>query len=101
MDENMGLMPLVTPYIVEQNRRISEIKELWKSSPLVDIPSIMVEGKSDKSYLEMAIKEISEPLKVMLDKDELRIVTRKDGAGTTLIKIGYLHGCIREINQKC
>lgn len=94
MDENMGLMPLVTPYIVEQNRRISEIKELWKSSPLVDIPSIMVEGKSDKFYLEMAIKEISEPLKNMLDKDELRIVTRKDGAGTTLIKnwvLAWLH----------
>ena len=34
----------------------------------------------------MAIKEISEPLKAMLDKDELRIVTREDGAGTTLIK---------------
>ena len=42
----------------------------------------------------MAIKEISEPLKAMLDKDELRIVTREDGAGTTLIKnwvLAWLH----------
>ena len=94
MDENMGLMPLVTPYIVEQNRHISEIRELWENSPLIDKPSIMVEGKSDKLYLEMAIKEISEPLKAMLDKDELRIVTREDGAGTTLIKnwvLAWLH----------
>lgn len=46
MDENMGLMPLVTPYIVEQNRHISEIRELWENSPLIDKPSIMVEGKT-------------------------------------------------------
>ena len=39
-------MPLVTPYIVEQNRHISEIRELWENSPLIDKPSIMVEGKT-------------------------------------------------------
>lgn len=94
MDENMGLMPLVTPYIAELNKHISEIRALWKNTPLIDKPSIMVEGKSDKSYLEMAIKELSEPLKAMLEKDELRIVTRQSGAGTTLIKnwvIAWLH----------
>lgn len=94
MDESMGLMPFVAPYIADQNRRIHEIKELWEKTPLLDKPTIMVEGKSDKSYLTMAIQELSEPLQKMIDNDELRIVTQDEGAGTTLIKnwvIAWLH----------
>lgn len=94
MDENLGLMPLVAPYIAEQNRKISEIKQLWENAPLIDKPTIMVEGKSDKIYLKMAIEKLSKPLKEMLDNGELRIVTREEGAGTTLIKnwvLAWLH----------
>lgn len=86
MDENMGLMPFVAPYIAEQNRKIRQIKFLWEEEPLIDKPTIMVEGKSDKSYLKMAIQELSEPLQKMLDNDEIRIVTKEKGAGTTLIR---------------
>ena len=95
MDENLGLLPIVSSYIAEQNKTIQEIKELWETSPLIDVPTIMVEGISDKKYLEMAIDELSEMLKNKIDNDELRIVTRKDnGAGTTLIKnwvFAWLH----------
>ncbi|MGN0265770.1 MAG: ATP-dependent nuclease [Oliverpabstia sp.] len=94
MDDSLGLMPFIAPYIAEQNKKIQEIKQLWTMTPLVDKPTIMVEGKSDKSYLEMAIKELSEPLKNMLDKEDLRILTQEDGAGTTLIKnwvFAWLH----------
>lgn len=94
MDDSLGLMPFIAPYIAEQNKKIQEMKQLWTMTPLVDKPTIMVEGKSDKSYLEMAIKELSEPLKNMLDKEELRIITQEDGAGTTLIKnwvFAWLH----------
>lgn len=95
MDENLGLLPIVSPYIAEQNKIIHEIKKLWNSAPLIDVPTIMVEGKSDKKYLEMAIDELSETLKNKLNNDELRIVTREDnGAGTTLIKnwvLAWLH----------
>lgn len=94
MDENLGLMPLVTPYIAETNKRIYEMKRLWEETPLLDKPTIMVEGKSDRMYLEMAIRQLSKTLSTMIDNDNLRIVTREDGAGTTLIKnwvIAWLH----------
>lgn len=94
MDENMGLMPLVTPYINKLNKRILEMKYMWESEPLIDQATIMVEGKSDKSYLEMAIKELSDPLTAMIRENKLRIVTKEEGAGTTLIKkwvIAWLH----------
>ncbi len=94
MDENMGLMPFVAPYIAEQNRKFYAIKSLWEKTPLLDKPTIMVEGKSDRSYLKMAIQELSKPLQKMIDNDELRIITQDEGAGTTLIKnwvIAWLH----------
>lgn len=73
MDENMGLMPLVTPYINKLNKRILEMKYMWESEPLIDQATIMVEGKSDKSYLEMAIKELSDPLTAMIRENKLRL----------------------------
>ena len=70
------------------------MKYMWESEPLIDQATIMVEGKSDKSYLEMAIKELSDPLTAMIRENKLRIVTKEEGAGTTLIKkwvIAWLH----------
>ena len=55
----------------------------------------MVEGITDKKYLEMAIDSLSINLKSKLENNELRIITReKNGAGTTLIKnwvFAWLH----------
>ena len=94
IDENMVLMPFVTPYIVEKNKQILEIKELLKSEPFLDTPTIMVEGKSDKKYFKMAIRELSPKLFEMLSNGELRVITNEEGAGTTLIKnwvFAWLH----------
>ena len=95
IDKNLGLMPIVAPYIAEQNKQICAIKELWEKEPLIDKPTIMVEGITDKKYLEMAIDALSSNLKNKLEKNELRIITReKNGAGTTLIKnwvLAWLH----------
>ncbi len=86
IDETMGLMPLVTPYIAEQKRKYDELKAICGSTPLIDQKTLMVEGKTDKAYFEMAIRELSKPLNDMLEKGELRIVTEESAAGTILIK---------------
>lgn len=95
INESLGLMPIVAPYIAEKNKQICQIKELWKNEPLIDEPTIMVEGITDKKYLEMAIDSLSINLKSKLENNELRIITReKNGAGTTLIKnlvFAWLH----------
>jgi hypothetical protein len=43
----------------------------------------MVEGETDVQYLKLAIQHLSPDLQTMLDQDELRIIYKLDGAGTT------------------
>ncbi len=76
----MGLMPIVAPYIAEQEAKISESKRLISENVFVDIPTVMVEGKTDKQYLELAIKLYSERLYNHIVNDKLRIFT-KEGEG--------------------
>lgn len=77
----MGLMPIVAPYIAEQEKKMSAYKKLLKENAFYDVPTIMVEGKTDKQYLELAIKIFSPELKNLLDKKELRIFTREEYGG--------------------
>ncbi len=79
--ERMGLMPIVAPYIAEQEKKMSAYKKLLKENAFYDVPTIMVEGKTDKQYLELAIKIFSPELKNLLDKKELRIFTREEYGG--------------------
>ena len=76
----MGLMPIVAPYIAEQESKISKSKKLIDENVFVDIPTIMVEGKTDKQYLELAIKLFSERLNDKIANNKLRIFT-KEGEG--------------------
>lgn len=78
--EKMGLMPIVAPYIAEQEKKISASKKLLEENVFCDVPTIMVEGKTDKQYLELAIEILSPELKSLLDNGKLRIFTR-DGYG--------------------
>lgn len=79
--ERMGLMPIVAPYIAEQEKKMSASKKLLEENVLYDVPTIMVEGKTDKQYLELAIKIFSPELKNLLDNERLRIFTREEYGG--------------------
>ncbi len=78
--ESMGLMPLVAPYIEEKMKTISEVKRATEENVLIDIPTIIVEGKTDKDYLLKAISIFSPELSDLIEKRKLRVFT-KEGQG--------------------
>ncbi len=80
--ENMGLMPLVAPFIAEQQRMLNKAQEIYRQNMLVDTPTIMVEGPTDISIVTTAINALSEKMKSKLDSGNLRIVS---AGGTTQI----------------
>lgn len=87
LDKNLGLLPFIAPYIAEKQSELERLNNFWKNNPLTDIPTILVEGKTDKIYLELAIQDLSKTLHRMIENRELRILTREEnGAGTTLIQ---------------
>ena len=64
LDESMGIMPLVTPYIADANRRLQdanlrfqEAEDALKRNPLTGEKIIFVEGKSDRRLVEFCIAE--------------------------------------------
>ena len=81
--EDMGLMPLVAPFIAEQAHKLEIAQKIYSKNILTDVPTIMVEGETDVEYLKLAIKHNSSILQKKLEKRELRIVYKQDGAGTT------------------
>ena len=81
--DDMGLMPLVAPFIAEQAKKLELAQSIYSNNILTDIPTIMVEGETDVDYLKMAIRHFSAPLKQLIDEDRLRIIYKNDGAGTT------------------
>lgn len=84
---NMGLMPLVAPFIEEKQRELENIKKVVGDSILHDQDTILVEGKYDKKYLHLAIERYSPELLKKIQTSELRIYT-KDGKG----------GCNQNVN---
>lgn len=81
--ENMGLMPLVAPFIEEQAKRLAQAEKIYKENYLTDVPTILVEGETDVEYLTIAIMHHSTVLSSMIENQELRIVCKNDGAGTS------------------
>lgn len=49
LNEELGVMPIVAPYIKEKIKELDEYKRLIKENFLVDIPTIAVEGITDKN----------------------------------------------------
>ena len=78
--ENMGLMPLVAPFIAEQQLLLEKAREIYSLNVLTDIPTILVEGPTDVILLTEAINVLSEKLKEKLNNGHLRIVP---AGGTT------------------
>lgn len=81
--DDMGLMPLVAPFIADQARKLELAQSIYSKNFLTDIPTIMVEGETDVEYLKLAISHLSPVLHEKLNQQELRIVYKLDGAGTT------------------
>lgn len=81
--KNMGLMPLVAPFIAEQERKLKIAQNIYEKNMLIDVPTIMVEGETDIGILKETIFVRSEILKQKLLNDDLRIVCKNDGAGTS------------------
>ena len=77
----MGLMPLVAPFVAEQASKLAEAQKIYNENYLTDVPTILVEGPSDKLYLELAIEALSPQLHQCLKTNSLRIVCKNDGAG--------------------
>lgn len=83
--ENMGLMPLIAPFVAEKMDEINRIKSISKENILDDIDTILVEGKTDKAYLELAIRKLSPELQRLIDEDALRIFVKEGRGGVSQI----------------
>lgn len=83
--ENMGLMPLVAPFIEEQSQKLMIAKKIYKENILTDVPTIFVEGETDVAYLKIAFAEHSVHLNKLIESQKLRIIYKNDGAGTKTI----------------
>ena len=79
----MGLLPLVAPFIEEKEREIKRAHRALTDELSADIPTIFVEGKTDKELIGMAIKLLSPSLTKLIDSGNLRFYT-KDGKGGCL-----------------
>lgn len=82
---DMGLMPIVAPFIASKMDEIQQLKKLANEHILTDVNTILVEGITDKTYLELAIKRYSPKLSKLLDEGALRIFSKKGQGGTTQI----------------
>lgn len=86
----MGLMPLVAPYIANLKQTISESEKLITDNVFIDIPTILVEGKTDKQYLELAFKLLRPELQNLINHNKLRVFTKDgDGGCKRLIEWAY------------
>lgn len=84
--DSMGLMPLIAPFVAEQAHKLAIAQEIYQKNFLTDVPSIMVEGETDVDYLKMAIQHLSPKLFDAINNENLRIVYKRDGAGTTQLE---------------
>lgn len=83
IDQQLGLMPLVAPYIAEQEEKVKQAQLMVSRNILCDIDTIAVEGKTDKAYISKAIELFSNELSERLKNGTLRILTKDEGCGTT------------------
>lgn len=81
--DNMGLMPLVAPFIAEQSEKLRQAEEIYSTNILTDVPTIMVEGETDIDILRVAIENHSDELNKLIVEGRLRIICKNGGAGTT------------------
>lgn len=83
ISQDMGLMPLIAPFIAEQEERLRKAQCILSDNFLTDIDTIVVEGKTDREYIKHAITVHSAILNQMIIDGTLRILTKEEGCGTT------------------
>lgn len=98
VSETMGLMPIVAPYIADKEKKLKTLKEEYMNERFIDIPTIAVEGKTDKKYITCAIELFSVELSRLLKENKLRIFT-KEGEGGCLALVDYTCAWIYSKNQ--
>ena len=98
LGENMGLMPLIAPFVAEKVAEIREINKAAANSVTTDVNTILVEGVTDKKYIEAAIKRYSIKLQEQLDANVLRVFT-KIGAGGTSNMVSFAKSWIYSGNK--
>lgn len=95
LHDRVGMMPIIAPIIAQKQMELDALKERLAMSKFIDKPTVFVEGVTDKSYLEMAIRECSDRLSRKMDDGTLQIVTREEnGCGTGLLvdwAIAWMH----------
>ena len=113
---DIGIMQLISPFIKEAiennensiedlNRILSEAlkenkeyKEIIKNTGIVDIPTIYVEGKTDKIYLEKAIEIHNKRLKEKIDNNAIKIYVHEEFGG--VVQVGHwIEAWCRTTNQ--
>ena len=104
VNTNLGLLQLVSPFIeyiknenvlsekalraslesvMEENSRY---KKIISDNALVDVPTIFVEGKTDRQYLLKSFELFSPELFNNISTGDLKIVVNEDFGGTTQLK---------------
>lgn len=81
MNEELGIMPIVAPYIQEKVAEIALYKKLVKENFLTDIKTIAVEGITDKDYVLQAIKLYSPSLQKAINENQLRVLANQECGG--------------------
>lgn len=85
LHKDMGIMPLLAPIIEEKAKEIEAAYEMSINGVLVDKDTILVEGPTDKIYLECAIQAFSEELSRRIQDGELIIFCKDGEAGCTKV----------------
>lgn len=86
MHEEIGLMPLISPLIKKREDEIKLLKTILGSNFLTDIPTLCVEGKTDKDTLDFVMSVKSRKLKDLLSDSKLRILTKEEGCGVSQLQ---------------
>lgn len=95
---DMGLMPLVAPFIAEKELEIKQLKQEY-TVDLINKKVIVVEGITDQYYIEKAIELYSPALQQLLNKNELVIYTKPEDGGTDNLE-RILKSFVIGINKK-
>lgn len=82
LGEHMGLMPLIAPFVAEKMNEIKQFKTELDENSLIDKNTILVEGKTDREYILLAIRRYSEKLQELLDNGDLRVYSKPGSGGT-------------------
>ena len=80
--ERIGLMPIIAPFVREQEKEIQRLKSILNNSCLADVPTLFVEGKTDRDTLEFIIAKKSEKLQNAIDNGNMRVFTSEENGGT-------------------